>query len=236
MSHVLFDKLANGPILADGAMGTSLFSAGHAHDTCLEMLNVTHKEDVAKIHREMIAAGADLIETNTFGGNRYRLEAHGLEDKVRDVNFRAVKLAREREISGKDVIVAGSIGPTGRTLEPYGQLSVADAEAAFKAQAEALLEGGVDCFLIETMGDIEELKAAIRAVRSICDLPIIGSVTFGEDGLTIRRLTPAAVVEELIPLGLDDGCNARSARVMLSVEIRKALDRLEEQDVKSRHA
>src|SRR5690554_6779681 len=204
MSNVLLEKLKSGPLLTDGAMGTSLFSAGHAHDTCLEMLNVTHKEDVAKIHREMITAGADLIETNTFGGNRYRLETYGLEDKVRDVNFRAVKLAREeREISGKDVIVAGSVGPTGRTLEPFGQLRVEDAEGAFKDQAEALLEGVVDCFLLETMGDVEELKAAARAIRSICDLPIIASVTFGEDGLTIRRLTPAQVIEELAPLELE---------------------------------
>ena len=230
MSNVLLDKLKNGPILTDGAMGTALFRAGHAHDICLEMLNVTHKEDVASVHREMIAAGADLIETNTFGGNRYRLEAYGLEDKVRDVNFRAVKIAREeREISGKDVVVAGSIGPTGRTLAPFGRLSPEEAESAFKDQAEALLEGGVDCFLIETMGDVEELKAAVRAIRSICDLPIIASVTFGEDGLTIRRMTPAAVVDELAPLELDViGANCSvGPRVLLSVmkKLRKALDR-----------
>lgn len=237
MPNVLLDKLANGPILTDGAMGTSLFESGHANDTCLEMLNVTHKDDVARIHRDMIAAGATLIETNTFGGNRYRLEAHNLEDKVRDVNFRAVKLAREaREISGEDVIVAGSIGPTGRTLAPYGQLSVDDAETAFKDQAEALLEGGVDCFLIETMGDLEELKAAVRAVRSICDLPIIASVTFGEDGLTIRQLTPGAVVEELLPLELDViGANCSvGPRVLLSVlkKLRHALDQHSSRNIK----
>lgn len=237
MSNLLLNKLATGPILADGAMGTSLFLAGHPHDSCLEMLNITHKEDVAKVHRAMIAAGADIIETNTFGGNRYRLEAHGLEDKVRDVNFRAVKLAREeREVSGSDVIVAGSIGPTGRTLAPYGQLTAEDAEVAFKEQAEALLEGGVDCFLIETMGDVEELKAAVRAVRSISDLPIIASVTFGEDGLTIRRLSPSAVLDELLPLKLDViGANCSvGPRVLLSVmkKLRKSLNSREERDVK----
>lgn len=228
MSNPLLEKLETGTLLCDGAIGTSLFAAGHASDTCLEMLNVTHREDVASIHRAMINAGADIIETNTFGGNRYRLEQHSLESNVRDVNFRAVKIAREeREISGRDIIVAGSIGPTGRTLQPYGQLSVEDAEAAFRDQAEALLEGGVDCFLIETMGDVEELKAAVRAVRSICDFPIIACVTFGEDGLTIRGLSPSAVVDELFPLGLDViGANCSvGPRVLLNVikKLRKAL-------------
>lgn len=232
MSNPLLDKLATGPLLTDGAMGTSLFELGHAHDICLEMLNISHKEDVAQIHRQMILAGADIIETNSFGGNRYRLEQHGLQDKVRDVNFRAVKIAREeREISGNDVVVAGSIGPTGRTLAPYGQLTVADAEQAFTEQAEALLEGGVDCFLIETMSDIEELKAAIRAVRSLCDFPIIACMTFGEDGRTPRRLTPAAVVTELLPLNVDViGANCSvGPRVLISVlkKFRAELDRHE---------
>lgn len=236
MSNVLLDKLENGPILTDGAMGTALFQS-HPHDSCLEMLNVTHKEDVATVHRAMIAAGADIISTNTFGGNRFRLEAYGHEDKVRDVNFRAVKLAREeREISGKDVIVAGSMGPTGRVLAPVGRLPIDEAEAAFKAQAEALLEGGVDCFLLETMGDVEELKTAVRAVRSICDLPIIGSVTFGEDGLTNRRLSPSAVVDELAPLNIDViGANCSvGPRVMLSVmkKLRTAVDRREMSNIK----
>ena len=232
MSNPLLEKLKAGPLLGDGAMGTSLFAIGHANDACLEMLNLTHKEDVASIHRAMIAAGAGIIETNTFGGNKYRLEAHGHEDKVRDVNFRAAKIAREeREISGNDVVVAGSIGPTGRTLAPYGQLSAEDAEAAFKEQAEALIEGGVDCFLIETMGDIQEMNAAIRAVRSVCDEPIIASMTFGEDGLTISRLTPEAVINHLVPQGVQVvGANCSvGPKVLLRVirQMRKALDKIE---------
>ena len=96
MSNLLIERLKTGPILCDGAMGTGLFAAGHASDVCLELLNITHKEDVAAIHRAMIGAGAGIIETNTFGGNRYRLEAHDLEDKVRDINFRAAKIDREQ--------------------------------------------------------------------------------------------------------------------------------------------
>ena len=232
MPNPLLEKLKTGPLLCDGAMGTSLFAAGHTLDTCLEMLNLTHKEEVASVHRAMLNAGAMMIETNTFGGNRYRLEHHGHEDRVRDVNLRGVKIAREeREISGNDVIVAGSVGPTGRTLEPYGQLPVEAAEAAFREQAEALLEGGVDCFLIETMGDMTEMQAAIRAIRMVSDLPIIASVTFGEDGLTIRRLTPEAVISELVDLKVDVvGANCSvGPKVLLRVikKMRKSLDRLE---------
>lgn len=232
MSNPLLEKLKNGPLLCDGAMGTSLFAVGHTTDTCLEMLNVTHKDEVASIHRAMINAGANIIETNTFGANRYRLEQHGFEGNVRDINFRAVKIAREeREISGEDVIVAGSIGPTGRTLEPYGQLTIQAAEEAFRHQAEALLEGGVDCFLIETMGDHVEMQAAVRALRGVADLPIIACVTFGEDGLTTRRLGPEAVINELVALGVDVvGANCSvGPKVLLRVirKMHRALDQME---------
>lgn len=230
MANPLLDRISKGALLCDGAMGTSLFNAGVPHDACLEDLNLSNREVVGTVHREMINAGADIIETNTFGGNRFRLEAHGLEDKVREVNLRAVKIAREeREVSGLDIVVAGSIGPTGRTLEPYGQLSIPDVEAAFRDQAEALLEGGVDIFVIETMGDINEMLAAIRAVRSICDLPIIASMTFGEDGLTINRLSPEAVLEQLLPHNIEVvGANCSvGPKVLLRVakKMRKALDK-----------
>lgn len=233
MRNPLLDKLSTTPLLCDGAMGTSLFAAGHASDECLEELNETHREDVAQVHRAMIAAGAQIIETNTFGANRYRLEAHGLEDKVAQFTKRAVRIAREqREISGEDVVVAGSVGPTGRTLQPYGQLSADDAEAAFKEQAEALLEGGIDCFLIETMSDVEELKAAVRGIRSVSDLPVIACVTFGEDGRTIRQLTPEAVVAQLLPLDVQViGANCSvGPKVLLRVlkKMRAALQGIEQ--------
>lgn len=231
MSNPLLDRLSIGTLLTDGAMGTSLFEAGVPHDDCLEALNLTNRDAVGTIHQAMIRAGADIIETNTFGGNRYRLEAHSREDDVRAINLQGVKIAREqREISGLDIVVAGSIGPTGRTLEPYGQLSISDAEAAFKEQAEALLEGGVDCFVIETMSDMNELQAAIRAIRSICDLPIMACMTFGEDGLTLHRITPERVVEQLAPFNLDVlGANCSvGPRVLLQVtrKMRRSLDEL----------
>src|SRR5690606_1989804 len=137
MSNPLAERLDAGIVLGDSAMGTMLFDFGHATDSCLDELNLTNPQQVAQIHRANINAGADFIETNTFGANRYRLEQHGLADKVRDINFRAVKIAREeREISGRPVLIAGSIGPTGRWLEPVGTLPIEDAFLAFREQVE----------------------------------------------------------------------------------------------------
>lgn len=204
MSHPLLDRLQAGCLLGDSAMGTMLFSYGHPTDSCLDELNLTQPDQVAEIHRANINAGADFIETNTFGANRCRLEQHGLGDKVRDINFRGVKIAREeREISGRPVLVAGSIGPTGRILEPVGTLPIEDAYKAFREQVEALLEAGVDFFILETMGYLGEMDAAIRAVRDTCDLPIMAMMTFGDDGITFAAETPAQVVQHLAGEGID---------------------------------
>ena len=198
MAHPLLDRLDAGIVLSDGAMGTMLFESGHALDACLDALNLSHPADVANVHRSYLNAGADIIETNTFGANRYRLETHGLADKVRDINFRGVKIAREeREISGRPVLVAGSVGPTGKTLEPYGTLPKADAKAAFSEQIGALLEAGVDLLMIETMGDLNEMDAAIEAAREVSDLPIIALMTFAEDGLTMSGSSPEFVIRHL---------------------------------------
>lgn len=203
MANLIQDRLKNEILLFDSAMGTMLFEYGHAMDTCLDELNLSHPEQVAEIHRANIQAGADIIETNTFGANRFRLEEHDLQDKVRDINFRGVKIAREeREISGRPVLVAGSIGPTGRTLKPFGQLEQADAQAAFAAQVEALLEAGVDLFVIETMSDPNEVEAAIAAVRGASDLPIVSMLTFNADSSTITGESPAKVVNRFADSGV----------------------------------
>jgi homocysteine S-methyltransferase len=198
MAHPLLDRLEAGVVLGDGAMGTMLYEAGHSFEECLDALNLTHAATVAQIHRSYLNAGADVIETNTFGANRYRLEPHGLADKVRDINFRGVKIAREeREISGRPVLVAGSVGPTGRTLEPYGTLPKSAAVDAFREQIGALLEAGVDLLVIETMGDLTEMDAAVEAARDASDLPIVALMTFAEDSRTMSGAGPAEVVRRL---------------------------------------
>jgi methionine synthase / methylenetetrahydrofolate reductase(NADPH) len=198
MAHPLLNRLEAGVVLGDGAMGTMLYEAVHSFEECLDALNLTHPATVAEIHRSYLNAGADIIETNTFGANRYRLEAHGLADRVRDINFRGVKIAREeREISGRPVLVAGSVGPTGQTLEPYGTFPKAAAVEAFREQIGALLEAGVDLLIIETMGDLTEMDAALEAARDASDLPIVALMTFAEDGRTLSGAGPAEVVQRL---------------------------------------
>jgi homocysteine S-methyltransferase len=195
MAHPFTDALAHRPLLFDGAMGTMLYQAGRSLDECLDALNLSHPEIVTGVYRAYINAGADVIETNTFGANRVRLEHHGLADKVRDINFRGVKLAREeREISGRPVLVAGSVGPTGRTIAPIGTLSPEEAGDAFREQIEALLEAGVDLLVIETMGSLDEMTAALGAARDATDLPIVALMTFAEDGRTLSGHEPETVV------------------------------------------
>jgi len=204
MAHPLIERLTAGIVLGDGAMGTMLIDAGHAADDCLEALNASRADDVAAIHRQYIAAGADMIETNTFGANRYRLAPHGHDDKVRDFNKRGVRIAREeREISGTSVMVSGSIGPIGRTIEPFGVVSRAEATAAFREQIEFLLEAGVDVLMIETMGSLTEMDCAIDAARACSDLPIIAMMTFAEDGRTLSGRQPEEVVRDLAGRGIE---------------------------------
>src|SRR5437867_1437494 len=203
-SHPFLERLRRGPLLGDGAMGTQLHARGVSFDRSFDELNLTESKIVEEIHRAYISAGAELIETNTFGANRIKLARHGLDGQVRDINVRAVKLAREaREISGEQVFIAGSVGPIGQQLEPIGRISIAQATAAFEEQIAALLEGGADLLVLETFTNLPELLAAVAAARNTADLPIVAQMTFAEDGLTLSAEEPSQVVQALERAGVD---------------------------------
>ena len=203
MATPFLDRLALGPLLADGAMGTLLFQKGIPFERCFDELNLTASALVEEIHREYLAAGAEMVETNTFGANAIRLSAHGLQEKARLLARQGVKLARNaREVVGTPAFVAGSMGPLGRALEPFGPVSPAEATAAFRTQAEGLLEGGLDVFILETFQDLNEILLAIRAVRSVTsEIPVVAQMTFGTDGKTRYGHTPALVVRALKTAG-----------------------------------
>ncbi|TAK23260.1 MAG: bifunctional homocysteine S-methyltransferase/methylenetetrahydrofolate reductase [Chloroflexota bacterium] len=204
MAHRFLERLARGPILADGAMGTMLYSRGVSFDRSFDELNASRPDLVEQIHREYIVAGAEIIETNTFGANRVRLAQHGLEGRVRELNNRGVRLAREaREITGESVFVAGSVGPIGQSLQPLGSLSLYDARQAFSEQIEALLERGVDLFVLETFTDLSEIVEAILAVRAATDLPIVAQMSFGDDRRLDSGMSASIVARSLALAGAD---------------------------------
>ncbi|HUG16269.1 MAG TPA: bifunctional homocysteine S-methyltransferase/methylenetetrahydrofolate reductase [Thermomicrobiales bacterium] len=204
MAHPLLARLGDGPVLCDGAMGTLIHARGTPIDACFDELNLSSRETIVEIHREYIAAGADIIETNTFGANRFKLAEHRLEHRVRDINFLGAKLAREaRELSGSLVLVAGSVGPTGMAQAPFGLMEPSAVRAAFRDQIGALLEGGVDLLIIETIGSLAEMTEAIGAAREVCDLPIMASMTFADDGRSTMGHSPQEVVNALLGLEVD---------------------------------
>ncbi|HEY0735378.1 MAG TPA: bifunctional homocysteine S-methyltransferase/methylenetetrahydrofolate reductase [Herpetosiphonaceae bacterium] len=222
MAHPFIERLQRAPLLADGAMGTQLYTHGVDFDQCFDALNLTNPRLVAEIHQSYIDAGAELIETNTYGANRFKLEAYGLQDKVREINFRAMKIARDvREISGASVFIAGAVGPLGKFLEPYGPITATQAREAFSEQIGALLEQGADLLILETFSDLREILLAIEVARSISDLPIVAQMTFAEDGRTALGHTPQEVVTKLRATGVDVvgvNCSVGSQRVFNVVE------------------
>jgi homocysteine S-methyltransferase len=204
MAHAFSLRLAERPLLCDGAMGTLLYGRGVALDACFDVLNLNDPKLVQSVHADYIAAGADCIETNTFGANRYKLAPFGLSDQVRQINLRGVKLARDvRESTGRDVFVLGSMGPLGKYLAPVGTVRVDEARAVFREQAEALLEGGVDAFVVETFSDLTEIALAIEAVRAISDLPLVAEMAFTDEAITFTGRSAAEVARALRALGVD---------------------------------
>ena len=190
------DRLKNSILVADGSMG-SLLHELVAHHRSLDELNSTHAEVVFHLHQEYIEAGAQIIETNTFSANRRKLENLGMADRVVEFNHRGVKLAREaREAAKHEVLIAGSIGPLG-TFTQVRQLDPAETAAAFKEQAGALEERGIDLFILETFSEIDELLAAIDAIRSFSRLPIVAEATFSQQGTTFGGGQPQEIAAKL---------------------------------------
>jgi methionine synthase / methylenetetrahydrofolate reductase (NADH) len=204
MAHPFIERLKQGPILCDGAVGTLIFQRGGPVDQCFDHLNLTQPALVQQVHRDYLQAGAEIIETNTFGANRFKLEKHGLADDVYEINRRGAKNGEYAvEISGRPAFVAGSIGPTGRTLEPIGLLQPDLVRAAFRDQINGLLAGGVDLLMIETIGSLAEMEQAIGAARDVCDLPVVAQATFSNDGRTVAGQTVDEVARRLVELGVD---------------------------------
>ena len=194
-----------GPILADGAMGTMLFSAGLQFGDPPEVWNLSHPDVVRRIQRGYLEAGSRIILTNTFGGNRLRLRLHGLQDRVAELNQTAAILARaEVDAAGRRALVAGDIGPSGEIVAPLGTLEYASAVDVFAEQAAALVAGGVDVIWIETMSDLQEIKAAIEGVRRVAPaIPLIATMTFDTRGFTMMGVSPEQAVEALSAWGAD---------------------------------
>jgi methionine synthase / methylenetetrahydrofolate reductase(NADPH) len=208
MAADLIARLQKAPVLCDGAMGTLLYAKGIFINRCYDELNLSQPDLIRGIHHEYLQAGAEIIETNTFGGNSFRLVRHTLGDKVRDVNYLGARLAREAAKSF-DVWVAGSVGPLGIRIEPLGKTSLDEARAAFRQQMEALVEGGVDLIILETFGYIEELHQALLAARDVNPkMPVVAQVTIDEDGNCLDGSAPDHFSKKLEDWGADViGCN-----------------------------
>ena len=215
------------PIVFDGAMGTLLHEHGVDIDSCFDELNLLDPAAVGEIHRDYINAGAEVIKTNTFGANRTKLERHGLDERVAEVNTAGVKLARRVvEASFKDVMIAGDIGPLGLPLAPFGHIQPEDAYEIYLEQARALIEAGVDVILIETMVDLYAVREAVRAVHAVDEsMPVIASMTFTRDRRTLLGDTPQEVAEQMASFGVDVigvNCSGGPAQLLRILKMMKA--------------
>jgi homocysteine S-methyltransferase len=188
-------------LVCDGAMGTVLYARGVFINRCFDALNLQEPDMVSDIHQDYVRAGADVIETNTFGANRIKLRAFGLADQLTDINVAGARLARLA--ANERVYVAGAIGPLGVRIEPWGRIGVDEVEEYFREQVEGLVEGGVDLFILETFRDLNELSAAIAAVRQVCDKPVVAQMTIEEDGNSLDGTPPEQFAPALDQKGAD---------------------------------
>ncbi len=216
------------PLLMDGAMGTMLHNRGVGFDECFDELNLTNPALVAEVHHAYIDAGAEILLTNTFGANRYRLARHGLEDQVAKINKAGVDLAHRVVLASfKDVKIMGDVGPLGVRLAPFGRVQLEQAYDAFHEQIQALVDGGVDLLLLETFTDLYEIIEGVRAARAIGETPVVASMTFTRDDRTLLGNSPEEVARELHKEGVDVigiNCSGGPAQMLRILRrIRKAV-------------
>jgi 5-methyltetrahydrofolate--homocysteine methyltransferase len=213
----------NSYILTEGAMGTMLFAAGLTQGYSPEFWNVEQPEKVAAIHQAYLDAGAQILLTNTFGGNRFRLALHNAQDRVAELNRAAVELLQNVVLrSDRPVLVAGNIGPSGNVLQPYGEMSFEEARSAFTEQAAALIGAGVDLIWVETMADLEEVRAAVEGVRYVSqDIPVMTTMTFDTHGRTMMGVTPEKAVTRMTSFGataIGGNCGNGPAEILGVIE------------------
>lgn len=208
----------------DGAIGTRFYDKGVYINRSYDELNLVSPDIVREVHKEYVKAGADIIETNTFGATRHRLRQYGLENNLREINIAGARLAREA--AGDDVFVAGAIGPLDLRIEPYGPTSFDEAREMFAEQVAALLEGGVDLFLLETFSDLSEIEQAIKAIKELCDLPVMAQMTIQTDGRTIFGVAPEVFTARLDEWGADViglNCGVGPTHILTALEIMRAV-------------
>ena len=211
-------------LVCDGAMGTVLYAQGVFINRSFDSLNLTDPERVTAVHADYLRAGADVIETNTFGANRIKLSGFGLSDQIREINTAGARLARKA--AGERAYIAGAMGPLGLRIEPWGKTASDEAEGYFREQAQALVEGGVDLLILETFRDVNELKAAIAAVRGICALPVVAQMTIEEEGNSLDGTPPEQFVPALQAAGADVigiNCSIGPAHMLEALERMAAL-------------
>jgi homocysteine S-methyltransferase len=202
MSVTLRSLIDDGRVhVADGAMGTVLYGKGQFVSVCYDELSLTQSDLVREVHEDYVRAGAEMIETNTFGANPVKLSSYGLEEQTEAINLTAAALARD--VAGTRVSVVGAVGPLGIRIEPWGPTSRDESEAFFARQVQGLLEGGVDGFCLETFSDLDELSAAYRAVRALSDLPVIAQMTIDESGGTVYGTDAEHIAAALTDWGAD---------------------------------
>jgi methionine synthase / methylenetetrahydrofolate reductase (NADH) len=220
MREPILQRLEKRIVVCDGAMGTMLYAKGIPLSRCYDELNLTSPQLVKDVHVGYVKAGAEMLETNTFGANRFRLEKPGLADKVREINLAGARLARE--VAGEDLYVAGAVGPLGVRIEPLGPTSLDEAREAFEAQIAALVEGGVDLIVVETMSDLQEAHQALLAARAVApSLPVVVQMTIQDDGSTPAGTLPEDFTRQLDEWGADligINCSVGPATVLETLE------------------